>query len=130
MDFAGFHVTDNSIEPLPRYIDAIRSFSTPTSTTDIKSWFGLVNQVSNYAQLRDVMAIFRPFLSPKYKFFWTPVLDQAFNDSKEAIIKAIQTGVEIFDLSKPTCLRPDWSSRGIGYFLLQQHCSCSTGMPD
>ena len=130
VDFAGFHVTDNSIEPLPRYIDAIRSFPTPTSTTDIKSWFGLVNQVSNYAQLRDVMAIFRPFLSPKYKFFWTPVLDEAFNDSKEAIIKAIRTGVEIFDLSKPTCLRPDWSSRGIGYFLLQQHCSCSTGMPD
>ena len=37
----------------------------------IKSWFALVNQVSNYAQLRDVMAIFRRFLSPKYKFFWT-----------------------------------------------------------
>ncbi len=130
VDFAGFHISENSIEPLPRYIDAIRSFPTPTSTTDIKSWFGLVNQVSNYAQLRDVMAIFRPFLSPKYKFFWTPILDQAFNDSKEAIIEAIREGVEIFDISKPTCLRPDWSSRGIGYFLLQQHCSCSAGMPD
>ena len=59
VDFAGFHVSDNSIEPLPRYTDASRSFPTPTSTTDIKSWFGLVNQVSNYAQLRDVMAIFR-----------------------------------------------------------------------
>lgn len=130
VDFAGFHMSDTSIEPLPRYIDAIKSFPTPTSTTDIKSWFGLVNQVSNYAQLRDVMAIFRPFLSPKYKFFWTPVLDKAFNDSKKAIIEAIKTGVEIFDMTKPTCLRPDWSSRGIGYFLLQQHCTCSTGMPD
>ena len=29
-----------------------------------------------------------------------------------------------------TCLRPDWSTRGIGYFLLQQHCSCPSGVPD
>jgi hypothetical protein len=130
VDFAGFRVSETSTEPLPKYIDAIRTFPTPTCTKDIKSWFGLINQVSNYAQLRDVMALFRPFLSPKYKFFWTQVLDRAFNESKEAIIESIRKGVEIFDLSKPTCLRPDWSSRGIGYFLLQQHCSCSAGLPD
>ena len=106
-EFAGFRVSDENIEPLPKYLDAIRDFPTPTSTTDIRSWFGLVNQVSNYAQLRDIMAPFKPFLSPKYKFFWTPVLDKAFNDSKGAIVDAIREGVEIFDITKPTCLRPD-----------------------
>ena len=44
-DFAGFHITENSIEPLPKYLDAIRSFPTPKSTKDIRSWFGLVNQL-------------------------------------------------------------------------------------
>eukprot|EP00745_Piridium_sociabile_P016047 TRINITY_DN23877_c0_g1_i16.p1 TRINITY_DN23877_c0_g1~~TRINITY_DN23877_c0_g1_i16.p1 ORF type:complete len:1035 (+),score=142.70 TRINITY_DN23877_c0_g1_i16:69-3173(+) len=130
VDFAGFHISEETIKPLPKYIDAIKSFPTPTCTTDVRSWFGLVNQVANYAQLRDAMALFRPFLSPKYKFFWTPVLDQAFHESKDAIIGAIYKGVDIFDTSKPTCLRPDWSARGIGYFLLQQHCHCSSGMPD
>ena len=62
-DFAGFHITEDSIEPLPKYLDAIRSFPTPKSTKDIRSWFGLVNQVSNYAQLRDFMEIFRPFFT-------------------------------------------------------------------
>ena len=33
-------------------------------------------------------------------------------------------------MHKRTCLRPDWSTRGIGYFLLQQHCSCPSGVPD
>ena len=33
-------------------------------------------------------------------------------------------------MTKPTCLRPDWSSRGIGYFLLQKHCHCSSKLPD
>ena len=130
VEWAGFRISDESIEPLPKYLDAIRTFPRPKSTTDIRSWFGLVNQVSNYAQLRDIMAPFKPFLSPKYKFFWTPVLDKAFNDSKEAIVEAIRKGVEIFDLTKPTCLRPDWSARGVGYFLMQQHCSCSVGMPN
>ena len=129
-DFAGFHITEDSIEPLPKYLDAIRSFPTPKSTKDIRSWFGLVNQVSNYAQLRDFMEIFRPFLSPKYKFFWTPVLDKAFEESKEKIIASIREGVEIFDPSKATCLRPDWSLRGIGYFLLQKHCNCASDLPN
>ena len=68
VDFAGFRVSDSTIEPLPKYLDAIKDFPSPTSTTDIRSWFGLVNQVSNYAQVRDSMAPFKPFLSPHCKF--------------------------------------------------------------
>ena len=130
VDFAGFRVSDSTIEPLPKYLDAIRDFPRLTSPTDIRSWFGLVNQVANYAQLRDVMAPFKPFLSPRCTFSWSAELEQAFQASKQAIIEAIRTGVEIFDITRRTCLRPDWSNRGIGYFLLQQHCSCSSSVPD
>ncbi|XP_048589654.1 uncharacterized protein LOC125573262 [Nematostella vectensis] len=130
VDFAGFRVSDSTIEPLPKYLDAIRDFPTPESTTDIRSWFGLVNQVANYAQLRETMAPFKPFLSPRCKFTWSPDLESAFQESKEAIVQAIREGVEIYDMQRRTCLRPDWSRRGIGYFLLQQHCSCPSGIPD
>ena len=125
VNFAGFRVSEENIEPLPRYIDAIRSFPKPQSITDVKSWFGLVNQLSNYAQLRDVMAPFRPLLSPKTPFLWSKELDDAFSRSKQIIIDLIRHGVKIFELEKPTCLRPDWSGRGIGYFLFQKHCECS-----
>jgi hypothetical protein len=130
VDFAGFRISEHRIDALLKYFDAIRKFPMPTSTTDIRSWFGLVNQVANYAQLRDVMAPFRPFLSPKVAFMWTPELQRAFEESKNTIVGAIKNGVEIFDIAKPTCLHPDWSMKGIGYFLLQQHCSCSSGLPD
>ena len=130
VDFAGFNVTKDKILPLPKYIEAIRSFPTPTSTTDIRSWFGLINQVANYAQLRDALELFRPFLSPKHPFSWTPTLDKAFEESKEIIIEAIREGVQIFDIEKTTCLRPDWSKKGIGYSLLQKHCNCESMMPD
>ena len=130
VDFAGFRISEKRIEPLPRYLDAIRSFPTPKGITDIRSWFGLVNQVSNYAQLRDMMEPFRKFLSPKNKFYWDHKLNDAFVKSKSAIVNAIHNGVRIFDISKPTCLRTDWSERGLGYFLLQKHCKCESELPD
>ena len=36
VDFTGFRISDETIEPLPKHMDAIRDFPTPTSTTDIR----------------------------------------------------------------------------------------------
>ena len=122
--FAGFRIAQSTVEPLPKYIDAIKGFPTPKTTTDIRSWFGLVNQVSHYGQLREMMAPFRQFLSPRVKFFWNQDLDQVFEDSKQKIISAIREGVKIFDVKRKTCLRTDWSKNGIGYMLSQKYCDC------
>ena len=130
VDFAGFRVSETTVEPLPKYLDAIRDFPTPTSVTDIRSWFGLVNQVSHYAQLRELMTPFRQFRSSNCTFFWNEELDSAFRHSKKEIIAAIQDGVEIFDPMRRTCLRTDWSKRGMGYFLLQKYCNCPDETPD
>ena len=130
VEFAGFKISEDKIEPLPKYLDAIRTFPVPRNITDIKSWFGLINQVSNYAQLRDLLAPFRPFLSPKVKFNWTSELNEAFVKSRDSVVDAIRHGVQIFDLDKKTCLRPDWSSKGVGYFLTQKHCTCPGTCPD
>ena len=124
VDFAGFRISQDSVEPLPKYIDAIEGFPQPQNITDIRSWFGLVNQVSHYGQLRDMMEPYRKFLSPKVKFEWTPELSGIFEESKAQIIEAIRDGVRIFDATRRTCLRTDWSKQGIGYFLAQQHCDC------
>ncbi|XP_057302761.1 uncharacterized protein K02A2.6-like [Hydractinia symbiolongicarpus] len=51
------------------------------------------------------MSPFKPFLSPKCVFKWTPELESAFNSSKGIIIDAIRHGVEIFDPSRLTCRR-------------------------
>ena len=89
---------------------------TPTSTTDVRSWFALVNLVTNYGQLRDIIRPFKPFLSPKTPLRWSVDLESAFQASE-----AIRHGVEIFDLR-----RPDWLKLKIGYLLSQNHCDCAT----
>ena len=113
---------------------AIQNFPQPRNITDVHSWFGLVNQAAHYDQLTALLAPFRSLLSPKSRFEWTPDLDASFRQSKQAIIEAIENGVEIFDPQLTTCPQTDYSCRGIGYWLRQKYCSCegdtSTCCPD
>ena len=76
-------MSEATIELPSQYLEAIRDFPTPDSTTDIRSWFGLVDQVANYTLLRDTMALFKPFLSPCCKFSWSPELEKAFQTSNK-----------------------------------------------
>jgi len=127
--FAGFRITETEVKPLEKYIKAILDFPTPTRTTDIRSWFGLVHQVAHYNKLINMLEPFKPFLSPKTKFIWNDELNRTFEASKIEIVNAIKQGVEIFDPKKLTCLRSDWSQKGIGYFLSQKHCCCDSSLP-
>merc|ERR1712157_591028 len=45
------------------------------------------------------------------------------------IIDSIKKGVQIFDQSRRTALMTDWSKTGIGFWLLQKHCTCTNGSP-
>ena len=128
--FAGFRITDTEIKPHSKFMKAIEDFPTPSGITDVRSWFGLVQQLSHYDQLSSVMSPFKPLLSPRTKFYWNDDLEQAFRRSKTEIIKAINNkGVEIFDLGKSTCLQTDWSQTGVGFFLSQKHCDCKSKLP-
>ena len=124
VEFAGFEITTDTVKPCRKYTRAISEFPTPKNLTDIRSWFGLVNQVSYAFSMTDTMLPFRALLKPSNTFHWDESLQQAFDNSKKTIIEEIQHGVRIFDKSKPTCLATDWSKQGIGYWLFQKHCHC------
>ena len=124
IDFAGFRVTDTEVKPLPKYLDVITSFPRPTNISDISSWFGLVNQVSSYNKLTELMEPFRKFLSPRVKFQWDDEMDEVFERSKRAIVEAIVEGVAIFDPERRTAISTDYSTTGLGYFMYQKYCDC------
>ena len=107
VDFAGFRITPDAVEPSPKHLEAIASYPAPQNITDMRSYFGLVNQVAHYAQLRDMMAPFRKFLSPKVPFEWNDELEKTFQESKKQIVDAIREGMRIFDPTHRTALRTD-----------------------
>jgi len=124
VEFAGFQITKDSVQPCQRYLQAIMDFPMPRNITDMRSWFGLVNQVSYAFSMTDHMLPFRNFLKPGTTFCWNDTLTQLFEESKRVIIDEIRSGVQIFDKDRPTCLATDWSKVGIGFWLFQKHCTC------
>ena len=129
VEFAGFTIGKNEVKPAAHFYDAIQNFPTPQSITDIRSWFGLVNQVSYSFSMAEVMQPFRDLLKPKTPFTWNNELENAFKESKKKIIREMEKGVEIFDQTRHTCIATDWSKSGIGYWLLQKHCPCTNITP-
>ena len=124
VEFAGFLITMDGYRPPVKITDAIKKFPSPESLTDIRAWFGLVNQVNYSLAQCDMMAPFRELLSKKNKFYWDETLERLFEESKDRIIALIHEGVKTFEMDRVTCLTTDWSKNGLGFTLSQKHCSC------
>ncbi len=107
VEFAGFEITPHTVRPCPQFLEAIQNFPTPQNITDVRSWFGLVNQVSYAFAVAERMLPFRNLLKPGTPFQWTEELERLFIESKAQIINEIHKGEVIFDRTKPTCLATD-----------------------
>ena len=129
VEFAGFEIANDTVRQCRKYLDAIRNFPTPANITDVRSWFGLINQVSYTFAATERILSFRQLPKPGAPFVWDNDLNNLFKESKSVIIDEVEEGVRIFDKSKPTCLATDWSKTGIGYWLFQKHCRCPTNTP-
>ena len=129
VEFAGFEITSDTVRPCKKFLRAILDFPQPKNITDIRSWFGLVNQVAYAFSMTDRMLPFRQLLKPNTTFQWTDELHNLFEESKHVIASEIEEGVRIFDPNRPTCLATDWSKDGIGFWLLQKLCSCQRSEP-
>ena len=62
VDFARFMITMDGYKPTVKLTNAIKHFPTPKSLTDVRSWFGLVNQVTYSLAQCEMMAPFRELL--------------------------------------------------------------------
>ena len=124
VNFLGFMVTDDGIKPTPQFINNILNFPAPSNITDVRSWFGAINQISYSFAITPAMEPFCHLLKSNVPFQWSPELQTAFEESKREIIKQCEKGVRLFDPKLPTVLATDWAKFGIGFWLTQKHCKC------
>ena len=125
--FAGLQITNSGIRPAESILAAIRNFPAPKNISDARSWFGLVNQIAWAYSNGKTMQPFRELVKHNHQFHWDENLERLFHESKDVLIDQSIEGIQAFDLSRKTCLQTDWCKEGIGYLLLQQHCSCAEG---
>ena len=117
--FAGFILSGDGYQISSSITEASSRFPTPSNRTDLRSFFGLANQLSTSTDaVVPLLAPLRPLLSTKNDFLWTTNHDQAFDTAKKSLTKA--PTLAFFDVTKPTRLCTDASRQGLGFILQQQ----------
>ena len=105
VDFAGFTIKKDSVKPAPKILESISTFPVPKTISDIRGWFGLINQVAPFFASRPIMQPFRELLKPAAKgkqIYWDENLTNLFEESKLVILKAIEQGIKTFEMGKWT----------------------------
>ena len=75
VEFAGFEITTTNIRLSDTFIRAIKDFPTPRNITDVRSLFGLINQVSYCQSSSEELRPFRELLSQSTPFYWDDTMD-------------------------------------------------------
>ena len=117
--FAGHIVSSKGVAPDPDKLRGIQDFPMPTSTTQVRSFLGLVNQLGMFIPDLSQMSVrIRSLLKKGVAFVWTPDHQLEFEQMKSLLMSNLL--VKPFDPSLPTTLLADASRlHGIGYALLQ-----------
>jgi len=120
VDFCGYHISSAGYTVDAGKTNAITDFPLPTTRTDVRSFFGLINQCSHFtpkiAELSDPL---RPLLKANHEFLWESVHTDAFNAVKSAL--AEPPVLAFFQPGKPLRLETDASLKnGLGYVLWQE----------
>ena len=118
--FAGFIVSKDGYRLDPALTEAIASFPTPTDITDLRSFFGLANQLAPFSDtVAKHLLPLRELLSTKREFYWDESHQSAFIDARAAL--SSPPTLAFYDPRLVTRLSTDASKlHGMGFVLQQQ----------
>ena len=120
VSFLGHIVSKEGIAADPSKIESIKSWPSPRTTTEVRSFIGSCSYYRRH--IKDFASISRPMHKLTEKncpFNWTEECENAFQTLKSALISAPILGFP--DMAKPFILDTDASGFGIGSVLSQVH---------
>ena len=129
VEFLGFKITSSGLMPTDSFLETIRNFPIPQNISEVRGWFGTINQISYSFAVSPQMEPFRKLLSSKLPFAWSESLNSAFIASKEEILRQCANGVRKFEPNRLTALATDWSKSSVGCWLTQKFCDCDSKVP-
>ena len=120
MKFCGYILSTNGYKLDPDLHVAVANFPKPSNITDLRSFFDLMNHLSDFT---DVVALklepLRPLLKPRNDFLWEEPQERVFQDVKKAL--STTPVMAYYDSKRATSLHV-YASRlnGLGFVLNQQ----------
>ena len=119
VEFAGQIISHNGVQPNPDYLQGIRDFPRPKSVPELRSFLGMVNQLSTYHPgIAKHTGILQLLLKKNTAFTWLEEHQAAFHNLKSDLLSALS--LNHFDQSWDTRLVTDASRlHGLGFVLMQ-----------
>ena len=118
--FAGYRLSQDGYHIDKSLLKAISEFPMPTNCTELRSFFGLANQISvNTEKVSKCLQPLRPLLSSKNEFVWCPHHSVAFEAAKEILSKVLT--LAFYDTTRPTRIMTDACNTGLGFVLQQKN---------
>ena len=112
-------ISGNGISPDPSKIAAIVNLPAPKNIKEVRSFLGMVNQLSKFTNhLADKTKPLRDLLSKKNSWTWSHVHDNAFRKIKECL--TTPPVLAFYDVNRKTKVCSDASKYGIGGVILQE----------
>ena len=117
--FAGFQLSADGYQVNPSITAAITAYPSPTNRSELRSFMGLVNQLSTSTNtLATLLGPLRPLLSTKNEFLWSTTQEEALTQVKKSL--TTPPLLSFFDINRPTRLCTDASRQGLGFILQQK----------
>jgi transposase InsO family protein len=117
--YLGFILSTMGMKPDPKKVEAIQKLLAPKTRKQIQSFLGLVNYIRMaIPRHAEVTAPLSALTSHKKTFVWTPECEQAFTDTKKAVMKA--TMLAFPDFTKTFYVFTDASKYAVGSVILQK----------
>lgn len=116
--FVGFALSPNGWSVTDEKMTAIKSFRTPKTCGEVKSFLGLVTFADRFIQRRADLTVHLRALANSDRFYWTELEDREFNNLQDNALKAI-TVLGYYSPTDVTELYVDASPVGLGAVLVQ-----------
>ena len=120
LTFLGHLIDEEGLRPCPEKCRAITEMATPQNTSDIRRFFGMVNQLAKFSKaIAEKSKPLRELLKKQNVWLWGPMQKSAFNAVKQEI--SSDTVLAHYDPNKESLISADSSSFGLGGLLRQKH---------
>ena len=118
LEYLGYWITREGIQPVPKKVDAIQAIKTPANKKDLQKFIGMVNYYRDmWIRRSHLLAPLTKLCSKEAKWVWGDEQQKAFNDMKKVISRETLLVYPQFD--KEFVIHTDASHTQLGAVISQ-----------
>ena len=120
LEYLGYWITRNGIQPIPKKVEAILQIKPPTTRRELRRFIGMVNYYRDmWIKRSEILAPLTQLVSNTRKWQWTDAQQNAFDKMKQIMSKEVLLSYP--DFSQPFDLHTDASHTQLGAVLSQNN---------